>query len=146
MRWRKTFVIYSSTFIREIVFIACKPLKLCSKYCINELLVFFCFTYMTWKGQLGVWRNLSSLMERWGTVLRVDRHQHRSTRLIGFAANKQVKITNKFHWWEAEETLKPVWCWTFLVRGFVLFFDCQSKLTEKGSFQTWWCKFKFDPR
>lgn len=47
-----------------------------------------CFTYMTWKGQLGVWRNLSSLMERWGTVLRVDRHQHRSTRLMGFAANK----------------------------------------------------------
>lgn len=46
---------------------------------------------MTWKGQLGVWRNLSSLMDRWGTVLRVERHQQRSTRLMGFAANTQQR-------------------------------------------------------
>lgn len=56
---------------------------------------FFCFvflkwlTYMTWKGQLGVWRNLSSLIERWGTVLRVERHQQRSTRLMGLAAKQK---------------------------------------------------------
>lgn len=42
-------------------------------------------THMTWKGQLGVWRNLSSLMLLWGTVLRVERHQHLSTRLMGLA-------------------------------------------------------------
>jgi len=42
-------------------------------------------THMTWNGQLGVWRNLISRMLLCGTVLRVDRHQHLSTRLMGLA-------------------------------------------------------------
>jgi hypothetical protein len=42
-------------------------------------------THITWKGQLGVCRNFSSRMLRWGTVLTVERHQHLSTRLIGLA-------------------------------------------------------------
>lgn len=48
-------------------------------------------THMTWKGQLGVWRNLSSLMLLWGTVFRVERHQHLSTRLMGLAENNNHK-------------------------------------------------------
>lgn len=29
------------------------------------------------------------MMERWGTVLRVERHQQRSTRLMGFAEDQE---------------------------------------------------------
>ena len=46
-------------------------------------------THMTWKGQLGVWRNLISRMLRWGTVFSVERHQQRSTRLMGLAEREK---------------------------------------------------------
>lgn len=45
-------------------------------------------THMTWKGQLGVWTNLSSRMLLCGTVLTVERHQHLSTRLMGLAGEE----------------------------------------------------------
>lgn len=48
---------------------------------------------MTWKGQLGVWRNLISRMLLCGTVLWVVRHQHLSTRLMGLAVGDREFIS-----------------------------------------------------